>query len=236
VPTILKAGLVPAFPWPVERIRRRRVHSAHVRPIGSIAFAHSPVRASGDASRAEWLFFLTLRARIKRSGATSASPSCCVTADLPVALAAYWNAWPNTLVHDDKFYAGSERFTALSNIPRYFTENAWATSGINEPLYRPLLLVTITLDARAYGDWVAGYHLSNIVLHALVCVLLFGFLRQLLRMHHGPTPTDSPAALAVALIFAVHPVYTEVVNSVFNRSEMLVALVGLTGLAWFCGA
>jgi tetratricopeptide (TPR) repeat protein len=49
----------------------------------------------------------------------------------------------------------------------------------------------------------------------------------------GPTRADSPVALAVALIFAVHPVHTEVVNSVFNRSEMLVALAGLAGLIGF---
>ena len=150
-----------------------------------------------------------------------------------VALAAYANAWPNALVHDDKFYAGSERFEELSNIPRYFTENAWASSGLQEPLYRPLLLVSVTLDARAHGDWVAGYHLSNMAMHALVCILVFGFLLQLLRMTHGESRTNSHVALLTTLIFAVHPVYAEVVNSIFNRSEMLVALGGLAGLLWF---
>jgi len=150
-----------------------------------------------------------------------------------VVSAAWWNAWPNALVHDDKFFGGSERFTALANIPRYFSESAWASSGISVNLYRPLLLVSITLDARAHGDWVAGYHLSNIALHALVSLLVFGFLRQLLRMAHGPSRAELAAALALALIFAVHPVHTEVVNSIFNRSEMLVALFGLAGLIWF---
>ncbi len=56
---------------------------------------------------------------------------------------------------------------------------------------------------------------------------------QLLRMAHGESRTNSHVALLVALVFAVHPVYTEVVNSVFNRSEMLVALGGLAGLWWF---
>lgn len=149
-----------------------------------------------------------------------------------VVFAAYANAWPNTLVHDDKFYRGSERFTELSNIPRYFTENAWASSGVSENLYRPLLLVSVTLDARLYGDWVAGYHLSNIALHGLVTILLFGLLAQILRMSNGDSRTDVPVALLAALIFAVHPVYAEAVNSIFNRSEMLVALTGLAGLLW----
>jgi tetratricopeptide (TPR) repeat protein len=150
-----------------------------------------------------------------------------------VALAVYANAWPNALVHDDKFYAGSERFVELSNIPRYFKENAWASSGVAENLYRPLLLTSVTLDARIYGDWVAGYHLSNIFLHALVALLVYGFLLQLLRMTNRQSGSDTYFALLAALVFAVHPVYTEVVNSIFNRSGMLVALGGLAGLLWF---
>ncbi|RPH93790.1 MAG: hypothetical protein EHM68_15195, partial [Lysobacterales bacterium] len=147
-------------------------------------------------------------------------------------LVVYANAWPNALVHDDKFYAGSERFTDLANIPRYFTENAWAASGVAEPLYRPLLLATITLDARMHGDWAAGYHLTNIFLHLLVSVLVFVFLLQLLQMIRGQSPANRHVALLAAAIFAVHPVHTEVVNSIFNRSDMLVALSGLAGLCW----
>lgn len=149
-----------------------------------------------------------------------------------VVLAVYANAWPNALVHDDKFYAGSHRFSEWSNIPRYFSENAWASSGVSEPLYRPLLLVSITLDARLHGDWVAGYHLTNIALHALATMLVYGFLLQVLRCGNGAPRTDSLVALLCALIFAVHPVHAEVVNSIFNRSEMLAAIGGLAGLIW----
>ena len=150
-----------------------------------------------------------------------------------VALAAYANAWPNALVHDDKFCRGSERFTALSNIPRYFTERAWATSGGSSNLYRPLLLTSITVDARVHGEWFAGYHLSNIGMHALVSLLVFVFVRQSLVRLQGASRVDIPVAVAGALVFAVHPVHTEVVNSIFNRSEMLAALAALAGLTWF---
>jgi tetratricopeptide (TPR) repeat protein len=40
------------------------------------------------------------------------------------------------------------------------------------------------------------------------------------------------AALLAASIYAVHPVHAEVVNSIFNRSEMLVAISCLAGLTW----
>ncbi len=149
-----------------------------------------------------------------------------------VTLAAYANAWPNTLVHDDKFFAGSERFSGLLDFPRFFTEDLWAASGSRSSLYRPMLLVSLSLDSRFYGDWFAGYHLSNIFLHVLVTVFVFGFVRHLLRMSNGQSSSADRYALLAALVFAVHPIHTEVVNSIFNRSELLVALGGVAGLWW----
>lgn len=152
---------------------------------------------------------------------------------IAAALAAYANAWPNALVHDDKFYYGADRFSDFSNIPRYFSENIWASTGITEPFYRPFLMISVSLDARIYGDWAAGYHLTNIGLHAIVSLLVFVFIRQVLRKSGSSGREAASIALMVALIFAVHPVYSEVVNSIFNRSDILVALGSLGGLIWF---
>ena len=81
-----------------------------------------------------------------------------------VSLLAYANAWPDAPVHDDKFFAGKDRFPGLIDFPRIFTEDLWAASGIRTDLYRPLLIFSLALDARVHGDWMAGYHLSNIFL------------------------------------------------------------------------
>ncbi len=129
-----------------------------------------------------------------------------------------------TLVFDDNLFENSGRFSELSNIPRYFTENAWASEGANTNLYRPLLLASVSLDAHLYGDWVASFHLTNIFLHLLVTILVYGFLLQLLRITYGQSLSASLFALLATLVFAVHPVHTEAVNSIFNRSELLVAL------------
>jgi tetratricopeptide (TPR) repeat protein len=152
-------------------------------------------------------------------------------------LAAYANAWPNALVFDDKYFAGSERYSGLQDFPRFFTEDVWAAAGGRTGLYRPLLLISLSLDSLVYGDWMAGYHLSNIFLHVLVTVVVFGFVRQLLRMTNGQNSSADRSAdiyaFLAALVFGVHPIHTEVVNSIFNRSESLVALAGAAGLWWF---
>ncbi len=91
----------------------------------------------------------------------------------------------------------------------------------------------MTLDARLFGDWVAGYHLTNIVLHALTTVLVFGLVRQLLLASGNPMTLSTNVALLAALVFGVHPLHTEVVNSIFNRSEILASLGVSGGLWWF---
>ena len=152
-----------------------------------------------------------------------------------VTLAAYVNAWPDSLTFDDKAFAASERFASLSlsDALGFFTEDLWAASGGTTGLYRPLLLVTIAMDAYIYGDWVAGYHLSNILLHLLVTLLVFGFIRHLLLVSGGQTPLSDQIAILAAAVFGVHPIHTEVVNSIFNRSGMLVSLGVVGGLWWF---
>ena len=148
-------------------------------------------------------------------------------------VAAYANAWPNVLVHDDMFFAGSARFSGITDFSRFFTEDLWAASGVHSGLYRPMLLISLFVESRLWGDWMAGYHLSNVFLHMLVTFAVFGFIRQVLRMSDTQSSSADLYALLAALVFCVHPAHTEVVNSIFNRSEILVALSGTAGLWWF---
>jgi tetratricopeptide (TPR) repeat protein len=148
---------------------------------------------------------------------------------------AYANAWPDTLIWDDKVFAVDNRLlgVSLSDVQHYFTDDVWATVGASTDLYRPLLLLSVALDIHLFGDWVAGFHLVNIFLHVLVTLAVFGLIRYLLLVFGGESPKSAYAALLAALVFAVHPIHTEVVNSIFNRSEMLVSLGVAGGLWWF---
>ena len=147
---------------------------------------------------------------------------------------AYFNAWPDALALDDASFAIEDRFAYLSGADylRFFTEDLWAASGLESGLYRPLLLVSLALDAAVFGDWIPGYHLINILLHVLVTLLVFGFCRQVLRCSNVSPAAAIPAACFAALVFAVHPVHAEAVNSIFNRSEMLVS-IGVVGSLWW---
>jgi hypothetical protein len=49
----------------------------------------------------------------------------------------------------------------------------------------------------------ASYHLLNVGLHSVVCVLFLRFCRLFL---------DKTSSLVAALLFAVHPIHTEAVS------------------------
>ncbi|MBK8179032.1 MAG: tetratricopeptide repeat protein [Planctomycetes bacterium] len=89
--------------------------------------------------------------------------------------------------------------------------------------YRPLATLTLRLDRALWGAEEAGFHLTNVLLHALV-VLVAGFLLRRLWAH------DRTPWLGLAL-FAAHPALADSVAWISGRSSMLAALFGLWA-AW----
>jgi len=147
-------------------------------------------------------------------------------------LLTFVNSWPDALVFDDRIFFGPESDQRLENFAEAFSRDLW--SGKNGPsgLYRPLLLIDFELQNRLFGAWQEGYHLVNILFHLVTSLTLFGFLRYLLRATQPDNKSHDLYALLAALVFAVHPVHAEVVNSVFNKSSMYISLAAIAGLWW----
>lgn len=93
------------------------------------------------------------------------------------------------------------------------------------PGIRPLLKLSYT------ANWIvspsaAGFHVFNLACHALNTLMVWALLR---RWPGAP----AQAALAAALIFALHPVQSEAVTYISGRSVSLMALFYLAALlAW----
>lgn len=89
-------------------------------------------------------------------------------------------------------------------------------------LYRPLTNLSYALDYALWDGHARGFHVTNVALYAGVVVLV----ERLAFLYLG----SAGFACAVALLFALHPVHCDAVDSVAGRSEILALLFGLASL------
>ena len=91
-----------------------------------------------------------------------------------------------------------------------------------------LTYLSLHAERLVWGDWVAGFHLGNVILHAVA-----SGLAGVLALRLGARPW---AACAAGLLFAVHPVHAEAVASLENRKEILAMIfVATSVLLWLRG-
>jgi protein O-mannosyl-transferase len=101
---------------------------------------------------------------------------------------------------------------------------------------RPLLNLSFALNYAAGGTAVAGYHLINLVIHVLAGLVLFALVRRTLKspaLSGRFGSAASPMALSVSAIWLWHPVQTESVTYISERSESLMGLFYLATLYCF---
>lgn len=94
-------------------------------------------------------------------------------------------------------------------------------------LYAPLTYSLWALLSALFGPTPWVFHLTNVALHAVNACLVFLLLRDLLD------ETDAGAALAGALVFAVHPIQTEAVAWASETKDLLSAALSLAAIRWY---
>jgi tetratricopeptide (TPR) repeat protein len=137
----------------------------------------------------------------------------------------YLNSLPNSFHYDDFFYiVGNQYIHDLSNIPHFFLSPRLIS---NIPLsgYRPVTMTTFALNYASGGPNPFVYHLTNVLIHMLNTLLVFGVALGLMRVFRGPHQLY--AAAAAAAIFACHPLNTQAVNYISARSTLLVGAFSL---------
>jgi tetratricopeptide (TPR) repeat protein len=98
---------------------------------------------------------------------------------------------------------------------------------------RPLVNLSLALNYRLGGHDTLGYHVVNIVIHVLASILLYGLVRRTLmldclRAHFGNA--SAQLGLAVAFVWAIHPLQTDSVEYVSQRTESMMGLFYLATL------
>jgi tetratricopeptide (TPR) repeat protein len=98
---------------------------------------------------------------------------------------------------------------------------------------RPLVNFSFALNYFFGGDAPIGYHIVNLLIHIGSALLLWAIVRRTLELPYFAGRFASSAgwlALAVSLIWALHPVQTEAVLYTTQRTELMMAFFYLATL------
>lgn len=138
----------------------------------------------------------------------------------------YANTIPNDYNLDDELVTQNHRLTSkgISAIPEIFTSPYYEDKAGYKYEYRPIVLISFAIEHTFFGDNPHVSHFFNVLLYSLLCVLFFQTLKLAFNSHKDLFP------LIAALLFAAHPIHTEVVASIKNRDEIFALIFGL--LSW----
>ena len=135
---------------------------------------------------------------------------------LAVTFLAYIGTLRYDFVYDDVHVIVENGYVhSLRFVPRYFAEHLWFFEPGMTNYYRPIFLVWIVLNHTLFGLNPVGYHLTTVLAHVVVTLLVFLLARRLTG--------DLSAAAIASLVFGLHPAHIEGVAWVSGVSEPLLA-------------
>ncbi|MBL0309876.1 MAG: tetratricopeptide repeat protein [Bacteroidetes bacterium] len=144
----------------------------------------------------------------------------------------YVNTIPNDYSLDDQFAVKDNHLVAqgISAIPEILTTPYYMIDGKTGGEYRPLTKISFALEHEFFSINPHVSHFIQSIIYAGVCLMLFIFLRQIFPFNPVLLP------FTVALLFAAHPIHTEVGASLKNREELFSLLFSLLFLMFFLRA
>lgn len=127
----------------------------------------------------------------------------------------------NELVFDDHRIIERNPVVRTLNPGVHLSNPFWSRWADPNSYYRPAVTYSLALDRALWSGSPVGYHLTNLLMHALSALLLFLLVREL----GGPL-----AAAVAAALFAVHPVTSEAVLWAVGRTDLQATLFLLLAL------
>ena len=161
------------------------------------------------------------------SGPAAISDGAAALAVALLATLCYLPSLSNKFAFDDRS-AIEENMDLRPTTPlaALFANDFWGTplrSNRSNKSYRPLTVLSFRLNYSLHELDPFGYHLVNLILHAVVSVQIFGLANRL-------RPGLRRGGLLAALLFASHPVHSEAVCNTVGRAELLAAALLLLSL------
>jgi protein O-mannosyl-transferase len=147
-----------------------------------------------------------------------------------VSFALYANTLQNGYVLDDGMVLKDNTIVSqgVKGIPQIFStpRAAGANIVIEDDFYRPLSMAMFAVEVQLFGVKPVVGHLFNILAFVGCVIMLFLFLDKFFG-------EKKVIAFIAALLFAMHPIHTEVVANIKCRDELLCYFFGFWSLSLF---
>lgn len=139
----------------------------------------------------------------------------------------YWGSLAHPFHFDDALFLQSAQVTEAANV--------WDI--LNPAQGRQITYLTFFLNYRLGGTDPSGYHLVNLLLHLANVTAVF-FLSGILakKPENGGKEFNRWLPLAAAGVFALHPIQSEAVNYIYQRSALLAGFLSIGALCAFLKA
>jgi len=143
---------------------------------------------------------------------------------LPVLIATgllYGVAINGPLFFDDSNITGSENLATFTP-PWYDSPSPFSS--------RPVVAFTFALQHQLHGHWPAGYRAVNILMHLGAALLLWALVYRASGLSSVPEwirRWRGSIALFLVTLWALHPLHTEAVAYITQRTELMVVLAYL---------
>ncbi len=145
---------------------------------------------------------------------------------LIVGFGLYVNSFSNQMFWDDNDIILNNNYVKnWKYIGRYFSENLISGAGLLSDYWRPMLLLTFSVEWHLFKDWAPGYHFVNTSFHIIDATLLFFILLLIFKSYW--------LAVLTALVFLVHPLQTEAVTYVSGLGDSLSVFFMFSGILFY---
>ncbi|MFH1665095.1 MAG: tetratricopeptide repeat protein [Candidatus Omnitrophota bacterium] len=159
----------------------------------------------------------------------------------------FGNTFKNPFMWDDKYvFVDDKHIKDLRNIPYFFSPHYWQPAPFEAEKekgeYRPISAVSFAIDHALWGLNPAGFHLTNLLLHTANVLLVYFVTLILAKLAGISRKNDDDLRLnsiffdipfLCAIFFAAHPVHTESVTWIKNRTDILASLFMLASFIVF---
>ena len=150
---------------------------------------------------------------IKRSYSVLVSATICFV----VAFVLYSNTLKHSYVLDDGGVIKDNWVVkkGLQGIPIILKTTYWYGSNLVLDTYRPVSKIMFAIEWQIAPNNPHLSHFINVLFYAISCSLLFIVLSKYLSKVHSLIP------LLITLLYAAHPIHTEVVANIKSRDEIM---------------